>query len=401
MPTFSYKAMDQNGRAKQGQLDAFNENDLEMRLARIDLDLLTFKPAAARSRLLLPRKVGLKDLAMFCFQLEQLTNAGVPLLQGLTDLRDSATHVHFQKIIGTLVADVENGKLLSEALAAHPAVFGPVFVGLIRAGEQAGKLPEVFAKLTVTLKWQDELVAKTKRLLVYPLFVLCVVLATVIFLMVYLVPQMAIFLENLGQELPLETRLLIQLSHLLVGYWAWLLTLVLLIVLLATTALKHSVALRYRVDHIKLHLPVFGDILQKIILARFASYFALMYQAGIPVMDALKSCEAIVANRTVVAALDRVHQQINAGDSMSESFRDAGLFPSLVVRMIGVGESTGGLDRALLNISYFYDREVSESTEKMLSMLEPALTVVLGLILAGIMFAVLGPVYDSLSHLKI
>ena len=99
------------------------------------------------------------------------------MLQGLTDLRDSATHVHFQKIIGTLVADVENGKLLSEALAAHPAVFGPVFVGLIRAGEQAGKLPEVFAKLTVTLKWQDELVAKTKRLLVYPLFVLCVVLA--------------------------------------------------------------------------------------------------------------------------------------------------------------------------------------------------------------------------------
>ena len=401
MPTFSYKAMDQNGRTAQGQLDAFNEIDLEMRLARIDLDLLTFKPARVRPRLLSSRKVGLKDLAMFCFQLEQLTNAGVPLLQGLTDLRDSTTHVHFQTIIGTLVAEVENGKLLSEALVAHPAVFGPVFIGLIRAGEQAGKLPEVFAKLTATLKWQDELIAKTKRLLIYPLFVLCVVLATVIFLMLYLVPQMTVFLANLGQELPLETRWLILLSQLLVDYWEWLLALLVLAILIVTAALKHSVQLRKHVDHIQLHLPIFGGILQKIILARFASYFALMYQAGIPVMDALKSCEAIVANQTVVAALSRVHQRINAGDSMSESFRDVGLFPPLVVRMIGVGESTGGLDRALLNISYFYDREVSESTEKLLSMLEPALTVVLGLVLACIMLAVLGPVYDSLSHLNI
>jgi type IV pilus assembly protein PilC len=166
-------------------------------------------------------------------------------------------------------------------------------------------------------------------------------------------------------------------------------------------AVKQSAEVRYRYDYVKLHLPVTGEILQKIILARFARYFALMYQTGIPILDAIKTCEDIVANQVVADALNRAHQQINAGDSMSESFRNAGLFPPLVVRMIKVGEGTGGLDKSLLKISYFYDRDVNEKIESMLKMLEPALTVILGAILAFIMFSVLGPVYDSFSKLKI
>jgi len=151
----------------------------------------------------------------------------------------------------------------------------------------------------------------------------------------------------------------------------------------------------------KLSLPVTGPILHKIIMARFARYFALMYQTGIPILDAIKICENIVGNRVVADALTRVHAQISSGDSMSESFRNAGLFPQLVVRMIKVGENTGALDKSLLNISYFYDRDVNDSMQKMLKMIEPALTVILGGILAFIMFSVLGPVYDSFSKLKI
>ena len=144
-----------------------------------------------------------------------------------------------------------------------------------------------------------------------------------------------------------------------------------------------------------------GEILQKIIMARFARYFALMYQTGIPVLDAIKTCEKIVGNRVVADALSRAHAQINAGDSMSESFQNAGLFPPLVVRMIKVGENTGALDKSLLNVSYFYDRDVNEMMQKMLKLLEPALTVVLGLILAFIMMSVLGPVYDSFGKMKL
>jgi type IV pilus assembly protein PilC len=165
--------------------------------------------------------------------------------------------------------------------------------------------------------------------------------------------------------------------------------------------IKNSNSAQYYFDYAKLNAPVTGDILQKIILARFTRYFALMYQSGIPILDAIKICEEIAGNRLIAEALQRVQFQINSGASMSDSFQNAGIFPPLVVRMIRVGESTGALDKSLLKISQFYDRDVNDSIENMLKMLEPALTVILGAILAFIMFAVLGPVYDSFSKLKI
>lgn len=401
MPTFNYKAVDQIGRTARGQIDAQNEIDLELRLERIGLSLITFRPARKIASIFNSRKVSLQDLVMFCFQLEQLTSAGVPLLEGLGDLRDTSPNPHFQKVLGALVADVEGGKMLSQALAEYPRVFSNVFVSLVRAGEQTGKLPEVFENLAATLKWQDELISQTKRLMAYPLFVLVVVMGAVAFLMVYLVPQMVSFLRNMGQELPLQTKILIFISNAFVNYWWLILSLPVLLIMLVAFMVRQSPEARYRFDYIKLNMPVTGPILQKIILARFARYFALMYQTGIPILDAIKTCEDIAANQVVSNALNRAYQQINAGDSMSESFRNAGLFPPLVVRMIRVGENTGALDKSLLKISYFYDRDVNESIEKMLKLLEPALTVVLGAILAFIMFSVLGPVYDSFSKLKL
>jgi type IV pilus assembly protein PilC len=401
VPTFNYKAVDQIGHPARGQIDALNEIDLEIRLERIGLDLITFRPAKKSLSAFASKKVSLKDLVMFCFQLEQLTSAGVPLLEGLNDLRDSSSNPHFQKVIAALGSEVEGGKMLSQALAGYPDVFGNVFVSLVRAGEQTGKLPEVFDNLASTLKWQDELISQTKRLLAYPLFVMVVVFGAVAFLMTYLVPQIAGFLLNMGLELPLQTRILIYTSKIFVNYWWLILPTPILLAIVIMIVVKRSPEARYRFDYVKLHIPVMGDILQKIILARFARYFALMYQTGIPILDAIKTCEDIVGNRVVADALNRVHSQINAGDSMSESFKNAGLFPPLVVRMIKVGENTGGLDKSLMKISYFYDRDVNESIQKMLSLLEPALTVVLGLILGAIMISVLGPVYDSFSKLKI
>ncbi|WP_334108915.1 type II secretion system F family protein [Methylobacillus sp.] len=401
MPTFSYKAVDQTGRTTHGQIDALNEIDLELRLKRVGLDLITFRPSSTRPSLFSRRKVSLQDLVIFCFQLEQLTSAGVPLLEGLVDLRDSTTNPNFQKTIGSMVSSVEGGKMLSQALAEHPDVFNRVFVSLVKAGEQTGRLPDIFRHLADTLKWQDELIAQTRKLLVYPAFVLVVVLSAVIFLMVYLVPQMVSFLNNMGQALPLQTRILIAVSNAVVEYWWLMLGLPALAAMALGIAIHRSQEARYRYDFAKLHLPVTGEILNKIILARFSRYFALMYQTGIPVLDGLRNCEEIVDNRVVAEALNRALHQINAGESMSDSFRNVGLFPPLVVRMIRVGESTGGLDKALLNVSYFYDRDVNESVERLLKMIEPALTVVLGAILALIMFSVLGPVYDSFSQLKL
>ncbi|HSI43118.1 MAG TPA: type II secretion system F family protein [Methylotenera sp.] len=401
MPSFNYKAIDKLGRPAMGQIDALNEVDLEIRLERMGLDLITFRSAKKSTSLFNSNKVSNQDLVMFCFQLEQLSSAGVPLLECLNDLRESNTNPYFQKVLGAISAEVEGGKLLSQALAEHPGVFSDVFVSLIDAGEQTGQLPVVFNNLFETIRWQDELMSQTKKLLAYPAFVAVVVLGAVAFLMSYLVPQMVSFLRNMGQELPWNTKLLIAVSNAFVNYWWLVIGLPILLVIGLATVIKSNPFARYRFDMLKLNMPITGPILHKIIMARFARYFALMYQTGIPILDAIKICENIVGNRVVADALSRAHAQINAGDSMSESFQNAGLFPPLVVRMIKVGENTGALDKSLLNISYFYDRDVNDSMQKMLKMIEPALTVVLGAILAFIMFSVLGPVYDSFSKLKI
>jgi type IV pilus assembly protein PilC len=401
MPSFSYNAVDKLGRPAIGQLDAVNEVDLEIRLSRMGLDLITFRTAAKSTSLFNRSRVSNQDLVMFCFQLEQLNSAGVPLLDCLNDLRESSSNLYFQKILGAVSSEVEGGKMLSEALAQHPAVFSEVFVSLIAAGEHTGQLPVVLNNLFNTIRWQDELMSQTKKLLAYPAFVAVVVSLAVVFLMTYLVPQMVSFLNNMGQELPLNTKILIAISNAFVGYWWLIIGLPIVVAISLAAVIKSNPVARYRFDLFKLNLPVTGPILHKIIMARFARYFALMYQTGIPILDAIKICENIVGNRVVADALTRVHAQINAGDSMSESFRNAGLFPQLVVRMIKVGENTGALDKSLLNISYFYDRDVNDSMQKMMKMIEPALTVILGGILAFIMFSVLGPVYDSFSKLKL
>jgi len=400
MPTFLYKAVDQSGKSAQGQLEAVNDIDLELRLKRMGLDLVTFREASKHQGLFGGPSATMQDLIMFCFQLEQLSRAGVPIMDGLVDLRDSTPNPRFKEVISQLVTGVEGGLMLSQAMAQHPKVFDHVFISLVKAGEQTGQLAEVFDNLASTLKWQDELMAQTKKLLAYPLFVLVVVLGATAFLMTYLVPQMVGFLTNMGQEVPLQTRIMIAISNALVNWWWLFITAPIVAVIAVAALIKSSPEARYRFDYLKLHLPITGPVLQKIIMARFARYFALMYQTGIPILDAIKSCQGIVGNRVVADGLERAWQQVNAGESMSESFHNLGLFPPLVVRMIRVGEGTGALDDSLLNISYFYDRDVKDSVEKMLKMIEPALTVVLGGILAMIMFSVLGPVYDSLSKMK-
>lgn len=382
-------------------MEALNEVDLEIRLERMGLDLITFKQSERSGGGLSSGRVSNRDLVMFCFQLEQLTSSGVPLLDGLNDLRESTNNPFFQKVIGGLVADVEGGKMLSQAMLDYPEVFSEVFVSLIEAGEQTGQLPAVFNNLSDTLKWQDELFAQTKRLLMYPTILLVVVSVAIVILMVYLVPEMVKFLKSLGQELPWNTQLLITISNAFVNYWWAILLVIALTGLSIYTIIKASPSARYQFDYLKLKLPITGDILHKIIMARFARYFALMYQTGIPVLDAIKTCEKIVGNRVIADSLSRVHAQINAGDSMSECFQNAGLFSPLVVRMIKIGENTGALDRSLMNVSYFYDRDVNDMMQKMLKLLEPAMTIILGLVLLFIMASVLLPVYDSFSLMKL
>jgi len=400
MPLFSYKAVDASGKNVLGRVEAVNLFDLEQRLARMGLDLVSGAPSQQRTRLIGGARVSRQDLINFCFHLEQLASAGVPVLEGLQDLRESVDQPRFREVVSGLIESIEGGRSLSQALGEFPEVFSKVFVSLVRAGEQTGKLSEVLKSLTESIKWEDELAEQTKKLFMYPAVVGGIVLLVTFFLMIYLVPQMAGFIRNMGQDVPLQTRILISVSKFFVDWWWAVLAAPFAAWGALRLAVKGNPALEYAVDRYKITMPVIGPILRKIILSRFASSFAMMYSSGITVLDAIRGCEEIMGNRPLEYALRTAGQQIAEGKNVTAAFQDIGLFPPLVIRMLRIGENTGALDRALLNVTYFYNREVRDGIGKLQAMIQPVLTVVLGAVLAWIMLSVLGPVYDAISKMK-
>ena len=397
MSTFEYKAMDGFGKLVLGRIEASNDDDLELRLSRMGLDLITFKSASKHRLGWGKRQVGRPELVTFCFHLEQLTRAGVPILDALRDLRDSVNNPRFREVISSVIEDIEGGKTLSQALAAFPSIFAPVFTSLIAAGEEGGMLPEVLRRLTESLKWQDELASHTRKIIMYPAFVGTVIIGVIVFLMVYLVPQLVGFIQNMGEDIPGHTRALIFVSALITNYWYILLVTPFAVFFSLRYWARHSTNGRYHMDRAKLRLPPVGPIYQKIILARFTSNFALLYHAGVTVLDCIRMGESLVGNSVVAEALQRVRRQISEGVGLTTSFENTGLFPPLVVRMLKVGEGSGALDTALENVSYFYNRDVRESIERVQMLIEPTLTVVLGAMLGWVMLSVLGPIYDMLG----
>lgn len=399
MPLHAYKAMDLGGKIVHGRMDALNLVDLEMRLRRMDLDLINgeqVKPGGFGGS-----KIGRRELITFCFHLDQLARAGVPIIESLTDLRDSLENPRFREVLADLIESVEGGKTLSQALAGHPQVFDSVFVSLIQAGEETGNLPQVLHNLTESLKWQDELAAQTKKLVMYPAFLAVVVVLVTLFMMLYLVPKMVAFLKNMGQELPLHTQVLIATSNFFVNYWYLVIALPLVLAAAIAVAIRSNPEARLRFDAIQLGLPWIGEIFEKIILSRFAGVFAMMYASGISVLDSIRTTQGIVGNTVIRRGLQRVEEMIGDGQNITVAFQNVGLFPPLVIRMLRVGENTGSLDTALTNVSYFYNRDVRESIARVQAMIEPAMTIIVGFILGWVMLAVLGPIYDTISKLKI
>lgn len=401
MDFYQYKAIDETGRIHNGQVDAVNEADLEMRLRNMGLDLVNYRELKSGGKGVSASGVKRRDLITFCFHLEQTSRAGVPIMDSLQDLRDSSDNPRLAEILNAMIEEIEGGKTLSQAMQQFERVFGNVFVSLVRAGEQSGEISQVFTKLGENLKWQDEMASQTKKLLMYPIFVGSVVGAVVIFLMTYLVPELLKFVKTMGQELPMHTKALIVVSNVFVDYWYLVLLSPVVVVLGIYIGIKTSPDFHYKYDEMKLRIPVLGPILKKIILTRLASFFAIMYTSGITIIDCIRTGEDIAGNKAVAAAMNKVGQQIADGKTLSDSFAATTLFPPLVLRMIRVGENTGALQDALLNISYFYNRDVKESIERLQAMIEPTMTIVLGGIIAWVMFSVLGPIYDLITKVKI
>jgi type IV pilus assembly protein PilC len=275
-----------------------------------------------------------------------------------------------------------------------------VFVALVRAGEQSGQLTEVLDELSENLKWQDEIASQARRAMTYPILVFVVIVAVIFVLMVFLVPQLAATFKTLVPKLPRETEILIRISDIFVKWWYLLLGIPTVAGVATWLTARTNEKIQRNVDAASLRMPVLGELRQKIILARFSTYFAMLYRSGISVLDCIGICEKIVGNRVMEEGLQRVGRSISEGQGISQAFLATKLFPPLVLRMLRVGESTGGLDVALLNVSYFYNRQVRESIARMQTLLGPATTVVLGVLIIAVLYSIFLPIYDVISKIK-
>jgi type IV pilus assembly protein PilC len=401
MMQFRYRALAADGHTVSGVTAALSESDLEGRLARLGLHLLRARPLRpgaggfGRRSAIDPRQR--LDLLM---QLEALLRAGVPLIEALDDLRQSAASPTLAELLAMVRDRIETGATLSQALAEHPAVFDAQTVGLVRAGEATGALPTVLARIVANLKWRDELAAKVRKALTYPAFVAVVVAAVVVFLMIYLVPQLVQFLRTMGQSLPLQTRLLIAVSEAFVAYWYLILAAPLAAAAAIASAARNSRQFRRWLDGWSLRLPLLGKLLQKVALARVANTFGLMYRSGVTVLDALQQCEQVAGNLAIAESIARARAAIATGASIADGFETTGLLPPLLIRMLRIGERTGDLDGALENVAYFYARDVDETVARLQGLIEPIITVALGAILGWVMIAVLGPVYETIGKIR-
>jgi type IV pilus assembly protein PilC len=402
MPEYKFRTISETGKIKSDTMIASNAMELEKRLGSMGFDLLSYSEQNRVTRSFLKRKtISRRELINFTFHIEQLMKSGVPLLDSLRDVRDSMDYSHFTDVLQTIIDDIEGGKTMSLALAAHTNIFDKVYVTLVRVGEETGRLPDVLNDLAETLRWQDELASHTQKIMIYPAIVSVVVLSVVSFLMIYLMPQLLPFIKNIGGEIPTHTKILIATSKIFTEYWYLILATPFVCFYALQYIARNNIKVRIMIDKIKLKIWLFGPLMMKIKLARFASYFAMMYSSGITVLDALRISEDMVDNMVLANSIRTARTRISEGTQISESFSGTGVFPSMIVRMLKIGEDTGAMDSALLNVSYFYNREVRESIDKIEPVMVPALTIFLGGIMMWIMMAVLGPVYDAVAGIKL
>jgi type IV pilus assembly protein PilC len=258
-------------------------------------------------------------------------------------------------------------------------------------------MSEVLVDITETLKWQDELLSKAKKIVTYPAVIGSLVLSVIMFMMIFIVPDIMDAIVSLGGAIPLETRILIATSNFLINYWYVVIATPFAVFFILKYFYHTSSKARFRMDGMALKIFVIGPVNEKIKISRFTRYFSLMFASGITVLDAIDLSKSVVSNAVLEDGIDRAWQQISEGSSISEAFKNIGIFPPLVVRMLRVGESSGQMDKSLNNVSYFFDRDINDSIEKMEPILQTGLMASIGLIVMWLALSVLGPIYDTIS----
>jgi len=400
MKKFKYRALDEQGRQVRGKLSGMNETDLYQQLKTVGLELVDCREER-QTRIHIPffNRIKAREMIQAFVHLEQLQRSGVPLLDSLADIRDSTDSPVLRDVMTEIHRDVSEGASLSAAMLKHPRYFNNVVTAMTASAEETGQLADAFAQLIIFMKWSDVMRRRTIKALSYPIFTLLVFLLVLSLLMLYTVPQIIEFLRNVGQELPFMTVALIKTSDFLQENYMWFAIVPISFIVFVKTMNRVSPGFKYRWDRMVTRIPVIGEVARKPKLSRFSRTFGALFKSGLEILKCMDTAIETVGNTYMKAAMVRARRQISEGASISAAMNNTGEFPSLVIRMVKIGEESGNLTHVLDQVAEFYDADVDEAVQRMIGMITPTLTMILGVIILWIAAGVFGPIYGILGEL--
>ncbi|RLC13967.1 MAG: type II secretion system protein GspF [Deltaproteobacteria bacterium] len=407
MSLYSYKATDISGKIAKGTLEAPDEKGAADRLHDMGyIPIRISQTGKGRGKLAgsatksgdpdilsFFTRVSTKDVMLFTQDLSALLEAGLPVDRALSILTNITEKEKFREIIRDVLKAVQGGSYLSDAMAKHPGAFSAFYVNMVRAGEAGGVLEAVLERLGIFLESSQDLRDYIKSALVYPVFLVFVGGISIIILMTFVIPKFSIIFSDMGHAIPLSTRLLLGLSEELRTFWWMILAGLSLVYFLIWRYVKTPTG-RFRMDSLKMRFPVSGNLVRKIEIARFSRTLGTLIKSGVPILEALDLVKDIISNRVIAGSMGEIYERVKKGERLSKPLGDIGIFPSLAVQMITVGEESGRLDEMLLRVAENYEKTVRNIVKRFISLLEPAMILVMGLVVGFIVISMLMAIFS-------
>lgn len=399
MPIYNWKGINSYGEKRKGKIEAVDEAGARSQLKRMHIDIKTLKEAPKdlfeNVALFQPNVTG-KDIVIFTRQLSTMIDAGLPLVQCLQILGKQQANVTFKKCIMNLQSDVETGNTLADAMRKHPKIFDSLYSNMIEAGEVGGILDTILSRLAAFKEKAMALQKKIKGAMTYPTICLGISILILVVILVFVVPVFKEMFESFGSTLPLPTQIVVDMSDGMKNYFMYVLVGLAVVVFLFKKIYATERG-RFRVDAIMLKLPVIGDLIRKVAVAKFTRTLGTMLQSGVPILDSLQVVGKTAGNKVIERAVFRVSDAVAEGRAIVEPLEETGVFPNMVTQMINVGESVGALDAMLEKIADFYDDEVDQSVDNLTAMIEPFMMVFLGGMIGGLVVAMYLPIFKIAS----
>ncbi|MEZ4524591.1 MAG: type II secretion system inner membrane protein GspF [Desulfobacterales bacterium] len=400
MSIYSYKATDLSGKIIKGTLDAGDEKTAVGKLQEMGYIPIRITQSGGQGASgisagfsALFQRISTKDVMLFTQDLSALLEAGLPVDRSLSILTDVSENKKFANIIQEIRKSVQGGAYLSDAMSMHPDAFSKFYVNMVRAGEAGGVLGTVLERLGEFLETSQELKDYIRSALVYPLFLLFVGGISVIILLVFVIPKFSVIFADMGQAIPLSTRILLTMSNVLKSFW-WLILPAAAGIVIAFRRYANTPAGRQRFDRFNLRAPMTGDLIRKIEVARFSRTLGTLMGSGVPILRALELVRDIISNTVIAESLETVRDRVKEGERLSKPLEDTQVFPSLAVQMITVGEESGKLDEMLVRVAQNYEKTVRNTVKRLISLLEPAMILVMGLVVGFIVISMLTAIFS-------